>query len=142
MGVRAVRHTGIVVSEMEASLRFYRDLLGLEVRIDQVEEGAFIEALLARPGTRVRTVKLAAPEGPTLVELLEFERPEGAPPPLDRVGPTHAALTVDDLDGLHRRLSAAGGRFLSDPLVSADGAARVAFCRDPDGTLLELVEPR
>lgn len=142
MTVRAVRHVGVVVSDMERALGFYRDVLGLRVTSDQLEAGEFIEHLLAMPGARVRTVKLAAPEGESLVELLEFAGgAHGNPPRLNGLGPTHAALTVDDLEALHGRLSDAGVRFLSPPLVSADGQARVAFCADPDGTLLELVEP-
>jgi catechol 2,3-dioxygenase-like lactoylglutathione lyase family enzyme len=143
MSVRTVRHTGIVVTEMERSLRFYRDELGLSVTSDQLETGEFIDSILGLPDTRVRTVKLAAPEGPTLVELLEFQdgsQPD-TPGDLRRVGATHAALTVDDLEGLFEQLRAHGTPFLSEPRVSADGRARVCFCTDPDGTPLELVEP-
>jgi catechol 2,3-dioxygenase-like lactoylglutathione lyase family enzyme len=143
MSVRTLRHTGIVVTDMERALAFYRDELGLSVTSDQHESGEFVETILAMPGASVRTVKLAAPEGPTLVELLEFR--DGSPPEtpgdLRRVGATHAALTVDDLDGLFERLRARGTPFLSDPRVSVDGRARVCFCTDPDGTPLELVEP-
>src|SRR5437016_14433116 len=99
MSVRAVRHAGIVVTDMERSLGFYRDELGLSVTSDELESGEFIDAILAMPGTSVRTVKLAAPEGPTLVELLEF-RDGGSrenPGELRRIGTTHAALPVDDL---------------------------------------------
>jgi catechol 2,3-dioxygenase-like lactoylglutathione lyase family enzyme len=142
MSVRAVRHAGIVVRDADASLGFYRDLLGLSVQSDQLETGPFIETILGLPGARVRTVKLGAPEGVALVELLEFDTPagDGAPPPLNRIGPTHAALTVADLDTLHARLTDAGVQFLSAPNVAPDGRAKVAFCADPDGTLLELVE--
>ena len=144
MSVRTVRHAGIVVSDLERSLAFYRDLLGLRVEVDQVEHGEFVETILGLPGVRVRTVKLAAKEGPTLLELLEFDGlslTAGEPADLRRIGPTHSALTVDDLDRLYRRLHSAGVRFVSPPRTSADGRARVAFCADPDGAMLELVEP-
>ena len=145
MSVRAVRHAGIVVSDAERSLAFYRDLLGLAVEVDQVEEGDFIDTILGLPKTRVRTVKLSTPDGQTLVELLEFDgsqRSKSADPgDLRRLGPTHAAFTVDDLEHLHSRLSSAGVRFLSSPRMSADGRALVAFCADPDGGMLELVQP-
>jgi lactoylglutathione lyase len=143
-GVRTVRHAGIVVRDVERSLRFYRDQLGLEVQVDQRETGEFISELLGRTGVSVRTVKLSAPEGPTLVELLEFEDGgqdgEGLANPT-RLGPTHVALTVDALDELYGRLQAEGTPFVSPPLRSPDGKALVAFCTDPDGSLIELVEP-
>ena len=50
-------------------------------------------------------------------------------------------LTVSDLDGLYARLTQNGVQFLSPPQLSVDGRARVAFCADPDGSMLELVEP-
>lgn len=144
MNVRSVRHVGIVVSDAERALGFYRDLLGLRVEVDQVEEGAFVETILGLPAVRVRTVKLASPEGATLVELLQFnvagDRASGARG-LAEIGPTHAALTVEDIDELYVRLAYAGVRFISSPQTSVDGRARVAFCADPDGTMLELVEP-
>jgi catechol 2,3-dioxygenase-like lactoylglutathione lyase family enzyme len=142
MAVRAVRHAGIVVRDAEASLRFYRDLLGLSVQNDQVESGPFIEGLLDIPGVRVRTVKLGAREGVALVELLHFHSPAptGAVPGLTQLGPTHVALTVDNLDLLHARLTDAGVKFMSEPADSPDGKARVAFCADPDGVRLELVQ--
>jgi catechol 2,3-dioxygenase-like lactoylglutathione lyase family enzyme len=129
---------------MERSLGFYRDELGLSVTSDQMESGEFVSAILAMPDTIVRTVKLSAAEGPTLVELLEFR--DGSPGASDagdlrRVGATHAALTVDDLGSLFERLRSRGTAFLSEPRVAADGRARVCFCTDPDGTPLELVEP-
>jgi catechol 2,3-dioxygenase-like lactoylglutathione lyase family enzyme len=143
MSVRTVRHTGIVVSDMERSLGFYRDQLGLSVTSDELESGEFIDTILATPGTSVRTVKLAAPEGPTLVELLEFQEgsPTETPGDLRRIGATHAAFTVDRLEELFESLRSRGTPFLSEPHVSVDGGARVCFCTDPDGTPLELVEP-
>jgi glyoxylase I family protein len=144
MTVRAVRHVGIVVADMEQALRFWRDTLGLRVQADADEHGPFLETVLAEPGVRVRTVKLAAGEGPTLVELLQFARAgDGAVDleDLHRPGPTHVALTVADVDALQEPLRDAGARFWSTPQVSADGRAKVAFCAAPDGVMLELVEP-
>jgi glyoxylase I family protein len=145
MTVRAVRHVGIVVADMEQALRFWRDTLGLRVQADADEHGPFLETVLAEPGVRVRTVKLAAGEGPTLVELLQFAA-GGDSGALDledlrRPGPTHVALTVADVDALLEPLRDAGARFRSAPQVSVDGRAKVAFCAAPDGVMLELVEP-
>jgi catechol 2,3-dioxygenase-like lactoylglutathione lyase family enzyme len=140
--LRSVRHVGVVVSDLDASLAFYRDLLGLEPLRELDESGPHLDAMLALEGVRVRTVKLRAPGGDTLVELLHFAAPPAEPrvPRLAETGPTHLAFTVDDLDTLHARLVAAGVRFNAPPQASPDGLAKVAFCLDPDGTPLELVE--
>lgn len=138
-----VRHIGIVVRDLERSLAFYRDLLGLEIVREMDERGPFLDAILGLNGARVRTVKLAAPGDGVQIELLAFTEPApqiGGPPTLTRVGPTHVAFTVTDIDGLHQRMAAAGTRFTTKPQTSPDGHAKVTFCHDPDGTALELVE--
>jgi predicted enzyme related to lactoylglutathione lyase len=59
---------------------------------------------------------------------------------LNAIGPTHVALNVTNLDELYIRLSDAGVPFNAPPSMSPDGCAKVAFCQDPDGTFIELVE--
>ena len=142
--VIAVRHAGVSVRDLEKSLAFYRDGLGLTVRLKADEGGPFLEEILGFPGVRVTTVKLGAEQGPTLVELLRYDEPKPSPG-LGRdvydLGSSHLALTVTDLDGLYDDLTKAGVVFRSPPRLAPDGRAKVAFCADPDGTPVELVEP-
>jgi len=139
----AVRHVGIVVSDMQASLRFYCDLLGLHRADAVVESGTFLDGLLAIKNVKIRTAKLTGTEGPTVIELLAFEQPGPAEAtPLNAIGPTHVALSVSDLDQLYQRMYDDGVVFNAPPALSPDGGAKVAFCCDPDGTYIELVEPQ
>ena len=138
----AVRHVGIVVVDLDRALRFYRDLLGLVLAREMDEGGDYLARLTALPGAAARTVKLAAPGG-GMVELLRFtSHPAavGPEPSAATPGCSHVAFTVPDLEAVHARLSAAGVRFHAPPQVSPDGGARVAYCRDPEGTIIELVE--
>ena len=78
-----------------------------------------------------------------MVELLRFTSHPGAvgpEPSAAAPGCSHVAFTVPDLAALHARLHAAGVRFHAPPQISPDGGARVAYCRDPEGTIVELVE--
>lgn len=139
----SVRHAGVSVRNLERSLAFYRDALGLVVRAQADEHGPFLEEILGYPGVRVTTVKLSAEQGPTLVELLRYEQPLPSPASRREVydfGSSHLAFTVTDLDGLYQRLTQAGVAFRSPPRLAPDGKAKVAFCADPDGTPVELVE--
>ena len=141
--MKAVRHFGIVVSDMGTSLRFYRDLLGLKVVRAMNESGEYIDTVLSLQNVRVTTVKMSADSGSTLVELLEFKsHPRETPVKREvySIGPSHVAFTVDDLDAVYRRLSESGIRFNAPPQLSPDGYAKVTFCQDPDGKLVELVE--
>ena len=138
-----LRHVGIVVRDLERALRFYRDLLGFREARTMDEGGPFLDAILGLRGARVRTVKLEASAGGAQVELLAFDQPAteiAASPPLHRSGPTHIAVTVDNLERLYERMHRAGVEFTTAPRVSPDGGAKVTFCRDPDGTYVELVE--
>lgn len=136
-----VRHMGIVVGDMEKSLRFYRDLIGLQDAPVNEETGPFIEGLLNIPDAKIQTVKLAGENSTTSIELLCFKSPSpSASTPLNAIGPTHVALNVKDIDKLYTRLSEAQVPFNTPPRVSPDGCAKVAFCQDPDGTFIELVE--
>jgi catechol 2,3-dioxygenase-like lactoylglutathione lyase family enzyme len=142
--IRSLRHFGIVVRDLDRALEFYCGKLGLIVSRRMDEQGTFLDTVLAAPGVKVTTVKLAAAEGPTLLELLQFESPapeEGAMPSLFRTGATHFALTVQDLRNLYDELVLTGTPFLSELRRSPDGLAIITFCRDPEGNLIELVEP-
>ena len=139
-----LRHVGITVVDMEKSLALYRDYFGLTVVWDQLEEGEFIDNLSGEKGVRVRTVKLRDEEG-GMVELLQYyshPRSNGAnfTQKAMEVGCSHFALTVSDLDSVYGDLKKLGLRFNSSPKISVDGKAKVCFCRDFDGTLMELVE--
>lgn len=140
--MRALRHTGIVVRDLEAAERFYTELVGLRIVAKAEESGPFLDAILDLPDARATTVKMAAAEGGALLELLCFAAHRDVRPPAEpySTGPTHVAFTVEDLAQTHARLSAAGVPFTTEPRVSPDGRALVTFCRDPEGNLLELVE--
>lgn len=137
-----VRHTGIVVTDMEKALVFYRDLLGLKVAKDFKEEGDYIDSISGLSGVRLWMVKLTADNG-TMVELLQYlSHPREARdnPQICDIGCSHIAFTVDDIDKKYARLSKNGVRFNCPPYISPDGYAKVTFCHDPDGTSIELVE--
>lgn len=140
----AFRHSGVVVSDLEKSLWFYRDLLGFKVTIRADESGAFIEQILGLKNLTVTTVKMTPPDGLGLLELLYFHPPHTAPVAAKKSvtanGWTHIALTIKNLDALHGALCKAGISFISPPALSPSGKAKVAFCRDPEGNFLELVQ--
>ena len=142
MGIRAIRHTGIVVSDMHTSLRFYRDLLGMEVWADFQDDSQMIQDVTGVKGAKVWMVKLKAEDGVS-IELLQYlSHPQAVPEPRRAcdIGCNHIALQVDDLDSLHEKLLAEGIEFNVAPIVSSEGFAKFTYCRDPEGVLVELVE--
>jgi len=136
-----MRHVAVTVLDMERSLRFYRDLLGFKIDKDRIEEGDYIDNFSGVKGIKVRTVKLFNCN----IELLQYySHPEEDVISRSRlitaIGGSHYALTVDNLDEIYEKLSREGIVFISKPQYSPDGYAKLTFCRDPDGVLIELVE--
>ncbi len=141
--MKAVRHFGVVVTDLEKSLHFYRDLLGLTIKRDMLEHGEFIDAISGMRNIKVRTVKMAADNGDTLVELLCYaSHPRKARKnnELPNIGASHVAFTVENVDEEYKKLQEAGVRFNCPPQISVDGKAKVTFCYDPDGVPVELVQ--
>lgn len=140
--ITQIRHTGLVVADLDAALRFWRDLLGFTVTRQMDESGPHIDAMMGLKDVRLTTSKLTAPEG-GMIELLYFrshpDKPTWVGTPYS-TGLTHVALTVSSMNEAHEKLTAAGVRFKAAPQYSPDGAVKVIYCEAPDGVLLELVE--
>lgn len=142
MTVKAIRHTGIVVSDMARSLAFYRDLLGMEVWADFKDDSPLVQDAVGVPGAHIWMIKLKARDGGS-IELLQYlSHPRQVPPPSSAcdVGCNHVALQVDDLDAVHQRLTEAGIEFNAPPIFFPENAVKMTYCRDPEGVLVELVE--
>ena len=138
-----LRHIGITTTNAEKSLELYRDYFGFVVVWDKIEEGAFIDGLSGIADIKVRTIKLKSAEG--MIELLQyFSHPEknaqNLTNEITKIGCSHFALTVDNLNKAYSDLTEKGLLFNKEPQTSPDGKAKVCFCRDFDGTLIELVE--
>lgn len=140
--IKAVRHTGLVVADLNKALHFWCDVLGFAITRRMEESGPYIDRMMGLQDVRVTTVKLAAPDGGS-VELLKFQshpdKPSWTGEPYS-TGLTHIALTVENLDAACAKLSAAGVSFPAAPQSSPDGTAKVTYAEGPEGVLLELVE--
>lgn len=136
-----LRHTGIVVEDLEESLAFYRDALGFEVVHDQYEKSAYIDKILAERDVDLRFVRVRGPGGQEL-ELLDFRSPkrEKLVRRLSDIGITHVAYRVQNVDKIYEQLRTDDIHFNSPPQETPDGFAKVAFCRAPEGTFIEFVE--
>lgn len=139
--IKNMRHTGIVVDDLEASLNFYRDLLGFQIAKQMEESGDYIDNMSSLSNVKVTTVKMTSSFG-HMIELLKYHShpAEKKQREICEIGISHIAFTVDSLDMAYDRLKGAGVPFNSLPQLSPDGYAKVTFCRAPEGTLIELVE--
>lgn len=145
--IKGFHHASRTVRSIERSLGFYRDLLGLELVLDEELEGEGLDRVVGLTGARLRVVELDVGDG-HLLELVQYHDPPARdfPPeasPAD-IGAHHVALVVDDIEAVHRRLTAAGIRFTCPPQEIAAGlfkGTRTTYCFDPDDLVVELWEP-
>lgn len=140
-----LHHTGLTISDLERSLRFWRDGMGMEVLFEQEKAGGYLEAIVGEHGAHVRMAHLAfGGEGPR-IELFQYLAPGGGhhrQRPAD-LGFVHVCVACDDLDERLERLVAAGGRPFSEPVEIDTGVnrgGRGVYLRDPDGHVVELFE--
>ena len=143
MAVLRMTHVGICVTDLEASIRFYRDGLGFAYRSELRVQGEPTDTLLRLRGVDLRAVYLER-DG-TRIELLHYAAPsavgDGAPRAMNRCGLTHLSLRVDSVAEMVAALRTAGARILDETHIDLpDFAAAAIFLTDPDGTLIELVQ--
>ena len=148
MAITGMVHVNINCSDYDRSLKFYNALGFTEIWRVPETNTAEVAAAVGMPPYRVKGALLAL-EGaspPVVIDLLQWLDPHDDSPPyphLYHYGIARIALSTDDLDGDMRRLQAAGATFISKParMPPASGSrARFVCFKDPDGTVLELVE--
>ncbi len=132
--IKKINHIAIIVPDLDASLVFWRDTLGLALA--HVEEVQSQEAVVA-----------FMPAGDSEVELVKpTTDTSGAAKFLARRGPGlhHIALEVDDLDAMLERLKDKGVRLINETPIAAAGGNRAAFIHpeSANGVLVELYETR
>ena len=143
-----IDHTAIVVTNTEASLKFYRDALGLSIAGTSENYGTEQEHLNNVFGARVRITSLRAGGGPG-IEFLEYLAPrDGRPAPADARASDlfhwQTTLIVNTADMFAKRLLAENSRFVSPGVVvlreQSLGFTKGLLARDPDGHVMALIE--
>ena len=143
-----IDHTAIVISETEASLRFYRDALGFEVAGESENYGPEQERLNNVFGARLRITAVRAAAGPG-IEFLEYLAPrDGRPYPADEKSNDLIHWQTRFLgigaDRAAENLRKSGRVFVSSGVVELpDGRAgyrKAVIVRDPDGHAVEIAE--
>ena len=131
-----IHHAALVVADIDASLRFWRDGLGFQVIMDDTFEGDW-KTLFGVDATKVRSVMVGDPErnDAGIVEFVQFE---GAEVPL---GFELLSFFVDDLDATLAKLGDQATELRRIEVPSPYGPVPMATVRDPDGVLVEIIGP-
>jgi catechol 2,3-dioxygenase-like lactoylglutathione lyase family enzyme len=145
MSVRGVSHLAIGVRDMERSLAFFRDVIGLAIAVDQEEPAS---ATWGSGRRRAVYLRWAHGDDTTFLVLDQaLDAPTaGKPKALFEVGTHHYGFWVDDVEAIVARADAAGARVWVRPKTAdtkgygeASGRqVKVALLYDPDGNVVQL----
>lgn len=139
-----IHHIAINVRDIEKSLKFYRETLGLELLFPPEEgSGEELEKAAKVSGAKLKFAMLQA--GNTCVELIQYVNPVGRP--YDRrncdTGNMHLAFRVPNAVQAYEELKKRGVRFNSPPVGITSGSLNgksFAYFTDPDGVTLEIFQ--
>ena len=140
--LKAFRHFGIVVSDLNKMRDFYTKL-GFVVENQDIESGPFIEQVVDIESATIEWYKMRSSDG-CLLELLKYKNIDQ--PSLrqlkksSEMGISHFAITVDNIDMACKNIVKWGGSLKRPPATSPNGKVKVVYCHDPEGGLIEMVE--
>ena len=143
MEATGISHIAVCVRDMDKTLAFYRDILGMKIAKDEIEDtstGGLTHTYKHHRNTR-RTVHIGWGGEPFLVmPSPPGDQADGEPIKLDQVGVSHLSFTVKNLRALADELVAKGVEIAGglEAFADAQGNVRTFFAFDPDGILVQF----
>lgn len=150
--IQGLWHVSFTVSDIEASVKWYTEVLGLEYVRSQEQANEYTDRLVGYKSAHLKVAQLRVP-GETVplsrhhIELVEYVNPRGENIPLDtnRTGVGHWAFMVDDIHTEFERMKALGVKFKAEKPIAIEAGVNkggfTVYFTDPDGITLELVQP-
>jgi methylmalonyl-CoA/ethylmalonyl-CoA epimerase len=131
----AIDHVGVAVPDLDVAIAYYRDIFGMRVVHEEVNEEQGVREAMIAVGDSGSCIQLLAPLSASST-IAKF---------LDRSGPgvQQVAYRVDDVEAVASTLRARGVRLLYDQAKGGTAGSKVNFIhpKDAGGVLVELVEP-
>jgi len=139
--IKGLNHAGIVVNDLEESIHFYSNVVGLPVDRMIERSGEPISSVVGYEDVHIKAALLDLGDGHFL-ELIQYFNPVAVERPTEEravLGGSHLAFTVDNIEETLIYLNKNGARILNVPVEVVPGRF-VCYMRDPDNNWIELIE--
>jgi len=136
-----INHLGLCVRDLGASVGFYRDVAGFEVRTPRFPmAGSWFDTLTWNEGAEIEVAMLVL--GGVTLQLVQYHAAGAAPvaPGHNHPGNPHLCIDVDDVDAKRAEVLALGAHRPTAIVEIAGTAARSFYVEDPDGTPVEFLQ--
>ena len=146
-----VLHFSFTVSDIDKSVKWYTDVLGLELVNRQRQNNEYTKKLVGMPDAVLEVARLSIPgvrhgASDHILELVQYVVTPGPIVPLKTNSPgiAHFAFLVDDILERFKKLENLGVSFRNPPVTITEGTNRggmACYFHGPDGETLELLQP-
>jgi lactoylglutathione lyase len=143
--IESAEHFSFTVSNLEETLHFFCDLLGLKATPTVEVESEELSKIIGMSQSKLRISVVELPDKKN-IELIEYVRPRGKRIDLNTSNPgvAHIAFSVSNLREMCDELSKKGVKFVSPPVevpaLGTEGTWAVCYMRGPDGITFELIQ--
>ncbi len=141
--VRELNHIGLSVEDLERSVKFYTEVMGMEIDYRAYHEGDAISEVVGVENAVLNVCVVK--KGACRIELIEYKDREQKPHEYKRQnvpGLIHISFAVSSVDEAYERIKGFGYRAYSDPMVTRENGPKICYVKGPDNVILELYEKR
>jgi len=140
--VQALNHIGLSVLDLEKSVKFYTEVMGMEIDYRAYHEGRRISEVVGVDDAVLNICVVK--RGPCRIELIEYGHrlESGTHKKQNEPGLIHISFAVSDVDAIYERIKSLGYEFNSKPMVTREKGPKICYFKGPDNVIIELYETR
>ena len=140
--IKSFLHIGISVLDLEASIKFYSEIMQMDIERRSNYQGDLISRIV---GVIDADLDICVLEKNNLrIELLDYKNDKRKQlvkyPNQDQPGLVHISFLVDNVDKEYERIKACGYEFNSPPMVARKNGPKITYFKGPDNVVIEIYE--
>jgi catechol 2,3-dioxygenase-like lactoylglutathione lyase family enzyme len=138
---KVLLHVGLTVRDLDASVGFYRDVVGMTVSSEFAGRNDWFDELTSNPGAELKVTHLRL--GSYELQLIEYVAggdPDVAVVAHNRIGSPHMCFLVTDVEAKFAEVVERGDVTITSDVIDIAAGARSFYVEDPDGVPVEFVQ--